>query len=172
MFGIVTQAGGEIQVYSEPEMGTTFRVLLPAVQQPQTVNTRATELTDLHGNETVLVVEDEAPLREAAQRILERNGYVVLPAGNGADALAIAERHDARIDLLLTDVIMPQMLGNELAARLETLYPGLPVLYMSGYAQPVLGNTLDEDTMLLEKPFSERMLLAKVRSAIGKRRAG
>jgi hypothetical protein len=166
VFGIVAQAGGEIQLYSEPGIGTTCQVLLPTTDRTPTIGRSLTEPRDLHGTETVLVVEDEDALREVARRILSRNGYVVLTSANGPEAIALVERHTGVIDLLLTDVIMPQMLGKEVAARIQELFPGLPVLYMSGYARPVLGPTLGEEIALLEKPFSEQLLLIKVRDVL------
>jgi hypothetical protein len=166
VFGIVVQAGGEIQLFSEPGIGTTCRVLLPTTDRTPTIGRSPTEPRDLHGTETVLVVEDEDALREVARRILSDNGYVVLTSANGPEAIALVERHTGVIDLLLTDVIMPQMLGKEVATRIQELRPGLPVLYMSGYAQPVLGPTLGEEITLLEKPFSEELLLIKVRDVL------
>jgi PAS domain S-box-containing protein len=166
VFGIVAQAGGEIRLYSEPGIGTTCQVLLPTTDRTPTIGRSLTEPRDLHGTETVLVVEDEDALREVARRILSRNGYVVLTSANGPEAIALVERHTGVIDLLLTDVIMPQMLGKEVAARIQELFPGLPVLYMSGYARPVLGPTLGEEIALLEKPFSEQLLLIKVRDVL------
>jgi PAS domain S-box-containing protein len=166
VFGIVAQAGGEIQLFSEPGIGTTCRVLLPTTDRTPTIGRSLTEPRDLHGTETVVVVEDEDALREVARRILSRNGYVVLTSANGPEAIALVERHTGVIDLLLTDVIMPQMLGKEVAARIQEFRPGLPVLYMSGYARPVLGPTLGEEIALLEKPFSEQLLLIKVRDVL------
>ena len=166
VFGIVAQAGGEIELYSEPGIGTTCRVLLPTTDRTPTIGRSPTEPRDLHGTETVLVVEDEDALREVARRILSRNGYVVLTSANGPEAIALVERHTGVIDLLLTDVIMPGMLGKEVAARVGELRPGIAVLYMSGYAQPVLGLTMDAEIALLEKPFSEQLLLIKVRDVL------
>ena len=166
VFGIVAQAGGEIQLYSEPGIGTTCRVLLPATDRTPAIGPSPTEARDLHGTETVLVVEDEDALRDVARRILSRNGYVVLTCANGPEAIALVESHTGVIDLLLTDVIMPQMLGTEVATRIQEFRPGLPVLYMSGYARPVLGPTLDEEIALLQKPFSEQLLLIKVRGVL------
>jgi PAS domain S-box-containing protein len=166
VFGIVAQAGGEIELYSEPGIGTTCRVLLPTTDRTPTIGRSPTEPRDLHGTETVLVVEDEDALREVARRILSRNGYVVLTSANGPEAIALVERHTGVIDLLLTDVIMPGMLGKEVAARVGELRPGIAVLYMSGYAQPVLGLTMDVEIALLEKPFSEQILLIKVRDVL------
>jgi CheY-like chemotaxis protein len=113
----------------------------------------------------VLVVEDEPALRELTRRILERNGYRALVAADGPEALKTAQDPGVEIDLLLTDVVMPHMLGKDLAARLRLRYPDVPVLYMSGYAQPVLTNqgTLEPDVTLIEKPFTEPALLARIR---------
>jgi len=166
VFGIVTQAGGEIQIYSEIGIGTTCRVLLPTTDRLQSVSRPVEEARNLGGTETVLVVEDEDALREVTRRILAEQGYEVLTCANGPDAIKLAEKHGGSIDLLLTDVVLPKMLGNEIATRVQALIPGLPVLYMSGYAQAVLGSTLGDEITLLEKPFSEQQLLVKVRSSI------
>jgi signal transduction histidine kinase/CheY-like chemotaxis protein len=166
VFGIVAQAGGEIQFYSEPGIGTTCRVLLPATDRTPAIGPSPTEARDLHGTETVLVVEDEDALRDVVWRILSRNGYVVLMCANGPEAIALVESHTGVIDLLLTDAIMPLMLGTEVATRIQELLPGLLVLYMSGYARPVLGPTLGEVVALVEKPFSEQLLLIKVRGVL------
>jgi PAS domain S-box-containing protein len=166
VFGIVMQNGGDIQLYSEPGFGTTCRVLLPSTDRVASVARAAAEPLSLGGSETVLVVEDEDALREVARRILERNGYAVLTSSGGQEAIALAERHRGAIDLLLTDVIMPKMLGKEVAARIGEIRPGTPVLYMSGYARPVLGSTLGEEIELIEKPFSEQLLLSKVRTLL------
>jgi CheY-like chemotaxis protein len=169
IYGIITQAGGQVRLYSEPGIGTTFTILLPATEQ------QARRLSDpglpaVGGTgEVVLVVEDEDGIREVATRILSQWGYHVLTASRGDEAIEIARAHDGPIHLLVTDVIMPGMLGKEVAERLLAMRPTLRVMYMSGYAQPVLGssNTLPSDMVLIEKPFSERELLAKVREALG-----
>ena len=112
--------------------------------------------------ETVLVVEDEEALREVTKRIFTRNGYRVLTAAGGPQALDIARSHDGEIHLLVTDVVMPQMLGKEVADKVQAIKPGIEVLYMSGYARPVLASQgrLDPGVALVEKPFSEAELLA------------
>ena len=166
VFGIVTQAGGDIQFYSEPGVGTTCRVLLPTTDRTAFVHPAGAESRHLRGTETVLVVEDEDAIREVARRILSRHGYEVLTSANGPEAIALVETRGGTIDLLLTDVILPQMLGKEVAARIQALRPSLAVLYMSGYAQPVLGSTLGDGITLLEKPFSEQLLLTKVRDVL------
>jgi two-component system cell cycle sensor histidine kinase/response regulator CckA len=120
------------------------------------------------GTETVLVVEDEDAMRELTRRILTRNGYVVLTAGGGADGLVVARDHQGSIDLLLTDVVMPQMLGEEVAAGVRRIRPETRVLFMSGYAQSVLASqgTLKPGITLVEKPFTEPVLLAKIREVL------
>jgi PAS domain S-box-containing protein len=174
VYGIITQAGGHVEITSEPGVGTAFTILLPVTdQQPAAAVPPAAAATrgGSGGGETILVVEDEDALREVTRRILARNGYQVLTAHNGLEALNIAEHAAGSIHLLLTDVIMPQMLGKELATRVCELYPATRVLYMSGYAQPVLATqgTLDPDVTLVEKPFSEAALLGHVRTVLDTR---
>ena len=167
-YGIVTQAGGLIDVYSEPGMGTRVSVLLPATDQPQLVEEAAPSASPVKATETVLVVEDSDDMREITGRILTKNGYQVMVAPNGADALEMARGYAGHIDLLLTDVIMPRMQGSELAPLLVKSRPDLRVLYMSGFAQPALGanGTLSPEMSLLDKPFTEPTLLARVRQVL------
>jgi DNA-binding NtrC family response regulator len=125
-------------------------------------------IADATGTETVLLVEDEDALRAAAKRILAGAGYQVLTASNGREALELAKAHPEPIDLLLTDVVMPEMLGHRLAANLVSLRPTLRVLYMSGFAEPFLDRSMHvEDADLIEKPFTAPALLARVRRALG-----
>src|SRR4029077_5463258 len=153
----------------EPGMGTRVSVLLPATDQTQTSSEAAVVALPRAATETVLVVEDSDDLREIVDRILSKTGYKVMVAANGADALAMATEYAGRIDVLLTDLIMPEMLGSELAPRLLKSRPDLRVLYMSGFAQPALGTTgtLAPDVALLDKPFTEPTLLAGVRRVLG-----
>jgi len=169
VYGIVTQAGGHVHIYSETGLGTTFTALFPATDQAVESVERPTPPTGVHGGHTVLVVEDEDAMREVTRRILVRNGYTVLLAGSGADAIRTAEAHGGDIHVLLTDVLMPQMLGKEVAERIAVLRPEARVLYMSGYAHPVLTSQgrLEEGVVLLEKPFTESALLARVRQVVG-----
>jgi CheY-like chemotaxis protein len=113
--------------------------------------------------ETVLVVEDEPALREVTKRIFTRNGYQVITAGNGPEALEVARDHLGEIHLLVTDVVMPHMLGKEVAEKMRLIKPGIEVLFMSGYARPVLASQgrLEPHVALVEKPFSEADLMAK-----------
>ena len=165
VYGIVTQAGGEVTLTSEAGLGTTVTVLLPAGAPAAPVEAVPEPAPDGGKGETLLVVEDEDALRDVAGRILTGAGYRVLTAEGGAHALELASRHDGEIDLLVSDVVMPGMLGTELAERLVDARPGTRVLYMSGYAQPVLASqgTLDPGVALLEKPFTAGDLLTAVR---------
>jgi PAS domain S-box-containing protein len=168
VYGIVTQAGGHALIHSQPDVGTTFTALLPATEELASPDEEPAPTHRPRGGETVLVVEDEDAMREVTRRILARNGYDVLTAAGGTEAIALANAREDDIDLLLTDVVMPNMLGKEVATRLVALRPALRVLYMSGYAQPVLASkgTLDEGVNLLEKPFFEPVLLARVREVL------
>jgi CheY-like chemotaxis protein len=168
VYGIVTRAGGYAQIYSEPGLGTTVTALLPAVQDAAAAAAPVAAAPVSGGGETILLVEDEESLREMACRILTRGGYQVCSAITPAEAVRHAGDPEQHIDLLLTDVIMPEMLGNEVAALVRAARPSLPVLFMSGYTQQVLDTqgALDPDVDLLEKPFSAAILLNRVRQAI------
>jgi signal transduction histidine kinase/CheY-like chemotaxis protein len=170
VYGIITQAGGYASLYSEVGVGTTFSALLPICDSPPEADSEAVE-HQMSGEETVLVVDDDEQVREVAERLLTRRGYTVLVAPGGAEAQEIAQQYDGRIDVLVTDVIMPKILGRDLADRLVQARPDIGVLFMSGYARPVLASrgTLDHGVTLLEKPFSEESLLAKVREVIDNR---
>ncbi|GAA1607015.1 hybrid sensor histidine kinase/response regulator [Actinoplanes couchii] len=168
VYGIVTQAGGEVSLTSEVDLGTTITVLLPA-GEPIVAGDEPEETGGVGARgETLLVVEDEDALRDVAGRILTGAGYRVLSAEGGAQALELAARHDGEIDLLVSDVVMPGMLGKELAERLVVIRPTTRVLYMSGYAQPILASqgTLDPGVALLEKPFTANDLLTAVRKRL------
>jgi PAS domain S-box-containing protein len=164
VYGIITQAGGSARIYSEPGVGTTFTALLPASQSEPTVVEHVPTAAKLGRPQTILILEDEDAIREVTRRILVRNGHTVLTAVSGAEAIGIAQEYQGDIDLLLTDVVMPHMLGKEAAERSRTIRPGIHVLFMSGYAQPFLTSqgTVEPGVTLLEKPFTEASLLAKV----------
>jgi CheY-like chemotaxis protein len=167
VYGIVTQAGGRAQIYSEPGYGTTFTALLPAVEQAAGAEAaRATEAAG--GRETVLVVEDEDAVRDVAVDTLRRHGYRVLVAAEGAGALELASEYADRIDVLVTDVVMPRMLGREVAERISELRPDVRVVYVSGYASPVLQSkgTLEPGVQVLVKPFAEGEFLAAIRRVL------
>jgi PAS domain S-box-containing protein len=172
VYGIVKQSGGYIWVYSEPGKGTTFKIYLPrvaeAIQNPVQASVLPETFAGAPGTETILLVEDEANLRYLARQFLEKQGYRVLDAADGALAMQIALAHEGTIHLLLTDVIMPGMNGRELAQRVLQLRPSVKVLYMSGYTENVIGQngTLDAGVRLLQKPFTLRDLKGKVREVL------
>ncbi len=167
--GIVTQSGGYLSVYSEPGVGTTFKMCLPKVpEEAATIDLQNPDAAITTGAEVILLVEDDAPVRITAARILERAGYTVLAASNGNEALEIFENQSARIDLLLTDMIMPEMSGRELVARIRAREPEVAALVMSGYTEQSSRNRdfLDDGSAFIQKPFTPEGLAAKVRSAI------
>jgi CheY-like chemotaxis protein len=166
--GIINQAGGYVSLYSEVGLGTRVNALLPATDEKPADSASAAEQLAEAASEVVLVVEDDEDLREVVGRILSRNGYSVISAAGGPEAIAAAAGHKGQIDLLLTDVVMPKVQGKELAELIRGTRPGLRVLFMSGYAQPMLGasRTLEPGVVLLEKPFTEPTLLALVRRVL------
>ena len=168
VYGIVSQLGGYVQIYSEPGLGTTFTILLPETSRPAEKPSSAPPAARGGAGETVLVVEDEAAMREVTRRILTRNGYQVITAVNGLNAIEVAASHPGDIDVLVTNVVMPQMLGKEAADRIRALYPAVAVLFMSGYTQGVLDTqgVLEADVNLIEKPFTEESLLAKLHEIV------
>src|ERR1700685_3981992 len=172
VYGIVKQSGGYIWLYSEPDKGTTFKIYLPrvteAVEKPARVAAPAESASGEPGIETILLVEDEANLRYLARQFLEKQGYQVIEAADGAVAMQIVVAHEGMIHLLLTDVIMPGMNGRELAQRISEIRPNVKVLYMSGYTENVIGHngTLDAGIRLLQKPFTLRDLKDRVREVL------
>jgi CheY-like chemotaxis protein len=172
--GIVHQSGGSIGVYSEPGRGTTFKVYLPrfagdaAVRRPVSGDHPA--LPAGSGSETVLVVEDEAAIRQLTNLILQKAGYTVLLAESPVAAERIASSHPGPIHLLLTDVVMPGMRGPELAERLLRLRPDLRVLFMSGYTDDAIAHHgfLDAGREFLQKPFTPLRLTQKIREVLGR----
>jgi signal transduction histidine kinase len=165
--GIVAGAGGSLSVYSELGIGTTFRAFFPPAEGQAAVAVEPPEPAAVQGRgETVLVVEDEPAVREITARILRRSGFAVLEAASGAEALTLAA--DRQFDLLLTDLVMPQVSGTELARRIHQMLPDVPVLFMSGYSQDVLGprGALDSGAPLIQKPFAAQELLKAIRALL------
>jgi PAS domain S-box-containing protein len=168
VYGVVKQSGGFVWVYSEVDKGSTFKIYLPRVEQ---AFERVSPVKDMsqswHGQETVLIVEDEDAVRELTREFLETRGYTVMEARNGAEALQIAASHPNPIELLVSDVIMPGMSGPELAQRLSALHPEIKVLYVSGYtADAVPPGILNLRAPFLPKPFSRQALLQNVREIL------
>ena len=171
VYGIVKQSGGNIWVYSEPSHGTTFKIYLPRVDEPLEELRKKTIGEELpHGSETVLVVEDEEKVRTLTVEILGRQGYRVLDASQGEDALAISEKHKGPIHLFLVDVVMPGISGTELAKHLTSLHPETRILYMSGYTDDVIVHhgVLEKGVNYIQKPFTIDELTRKVREVLDK----
>lgn len=169
IYGIIKQNSGFINAYSEPGKGTTFRILLPKhVGQTFPYDQEKPAAAMQQGRETILLVEDEPSILLLGKRMLERMGYLVLAAATPGEALEMAKNHAGEIHLLLTDVIMPEMNGRDLAGRLLSLYPRMARMFMSGYTANVIAHhgVLDEDIQFIQKPFSMAELSTKVREAL------
>jgi two-component system cell cycle sensor histidine kinase/response regulator CckA len=173
VYGIVKQSGGYIWVYSELDRGTTFKVYLPRVDAKPEVRAATPVKSSIRGTETILLVEDDQAVRALTRRLLEEKGYKVLEASGSQAAIAIAESAEQPIDLLLTDVVMPEMGGSDLASRLVTLRPGIKVLYMSGYTDDavVRHGLVAEGATFLQKPFTPERLAQKVSETLASERS-
>jgi PAS domain S-box-containing protein len=168
VYGIATQAGGNVILYSEPGLGTTVRVIFPATDALPPAKASQAAAAVLSGHEVVLLVEDARMVREPTRRILEQYGYRALAASNADEALDVFGRHPGEIDLLLTDVIMPGRSGKELVAEVRLVSPRTRVLYMSGYSHDVIVHqgVLEEGAHLIEKPFPVESLLRRIREIL------
>jgi two-component system cell cycle sensor histidine kinase/response regulator CckA len=171
VYGIVKQTGGDIWVYSEPGCGTTFKLYFPRVaEQVGSLAASAGEPARKAGGETILVVEDEKAVRELTVRMLKHLGYIILTASSGAEALEISSAHQGNIDLLLTDVVMPNMSGRQLADALLLLRPQTKVLFLSGYTENTVVHhgVLEKGVDFLPKPFTRENLAKKLREMLGR----
>jgi two-component system cell cycle sensor histidine kinase/response regulator CckA len=170
VYGIVKQSGGNVWLYSEPGKGTTFKIYLPKVEEELDPLQRVGDSGSFSGGtERVLLVEDEAPVRDLVARFLRHQGYTVLAAADGEQAISIAaEQGKERIDLLLTDIVMPKMSGKELADRLKSLRPDLKVVFTSGYTDNAIvrHGVLEAGVNFLQKPFSMATLGRKIREVL------
>ncbi|MBM4350278.1 MAG: PAS domain S-box protein [Deltaproteobacteria bacterium] len=170
VYGIVKQSGGNINVYSEPGLGTTFKIYLPRVEEEEdNLQRKDLDISLLTGNETILLAEDEQSVRDLAARILRDRGYQVYEAPDGGEALKFIQDHPAKkIHLLLTDVVMPGMSGKELADRLKLSTPDIKVLFISGYTDNAIVHhgVLDKGVNFIQKPFSTESLTRKVREVL------
>ena len=172
IYGIVKQNGGHVRVESMPGAGTTFRIFLPLHEGSEApAAARIEENLTARGNETVLLVEDEPAILRLAQGLIRSRGYEVLAAGTPAEALRLAKEHKGAIHLLMTDVVMPEMNGRDLARELKAAYPGLKCLFMSGYTADVIAENgvLHEGVQFIQKPFSGDELAAGIRAALDAR---
>jgi nitrogen-specific signal transduction histidine kinase/ActR/RegA family two-component response regulator len=176
VYGIVKQNDGFIDAYSEPGQGTTFHVYLPRylgsaerlLRAARPIDARASEDALARGGETILVAEDEPGILALTAKMLERPGYTVICASTPGEAMRLAKEHAGRIDLLITDVVMPEMNGRDLAKSLLALYPNMKLLFMSGYTADVIAHrgVLDDGVHFIQKPFLAQALEEKVREAL------
>ena len=162
------QSGGAIAIQSEPGRGATFTVKFPVVAEKPAARVTQANTELVGGTETILLAEDDATVRRLTERILRQAGYQVLVAQNGPTALKISDGHEGPVHLLVSDVVMPEMRGAELARKLRTKRDGIPVLYLSGYTDPgmIEEELVKEKTSFLQKPFTAAVLLQKVREAL------
>jgi len=172
VYGIVKQSGGNIWVYSEVGRGSTFKVYLPRIQAAATLAPAASAPESIRGTETILLVEDEVAVRSLVRDTLRSYGYHVLEAQGADHAVSILEEYAEPIHLLLTDVIMPQVSGRELARRLLPVHPEAEILFMSGYTDNAIvrHGVLDANTFFLQKPFMPKTLVTKVREVLDAKR--
>ncbi len=170
VYGIVKQSGGFVWIYSEPGHGTAFKIYYPRTEEAHQVIAKPAPLSVVDGTETIVLAEDEVQVRRALRRILERHGYQVLEALDAAHALRLCEEHPGHIDLLLTDVVMPNMSGSELAEGALVLRPQLKTLFMSGYTATAIVDhgMLGAGEAYLTKPFTREELLQRLREVLDK----
>ncbi|HUO31062.1 MAG TPA: response regulator [Bryobacteraceae bacterium] len=167
-YGIVKQSGGAISIYSEPSRGTTVKIHLPAAEPHPAMASEKPQMATLSGNETILVLEDEARVRKLICEVLTGRGYHVLEAVRGTDAIRMANEYDGRIHMLLTDVVMPEMSGPQALEQIRAQYPNMKVLFMSGYTDEAMAHhgILTSGAPFLQKPFLPDALARKVREVL------
>lgn len=169
VYGIVKQSGGHLWVYSEPGKGTTFKIYLPMVKSKRKIKEKPeAAIEDLHGSETILVVEDEFMVRELVCDTLRASGYTILEAANGKQAIDVFSSNKDKIDLVLTDVIMPEMSGRKMIETLYEAHPNITALYMSGYTDDAIikHGVLEPGMAYIQKPFSPKALIQKVKEVL------
>jgi nitrogen-specific signal transduction histidine kinase/CheY-like chemotaxis protein len=171
VYGIVKQNNGFLNVYSEPGHGTTFRIYLPRHADEAVAVEAGQEKSATRGSETILVVEDEPAILALTKTMLERLGYQVLVASSPGQAIQVAAEYTGQIHLLMTDVVMPEMNGRDLASQLSSTFPALKKLYMSGYTANVIAHhgVLDEGVIFIQKPFSKSDLARRIRAALDRK---
>jgi two-component system cell cycle sensor histidine kinase/response regulator CckA len=169
VYGIVKQTGGYVMVQSEIGRGTTFHIYLPKVEEAAEKHSISAPDTASGGTETVLLVEDEESVRELVRDTLTAKGYRVFDADNGEAGIAAAAAHDGKIDLVITDVVMPGIGGRELVKQLTQTRPAIKVLYLSGYTEDAIvsDGSIEKGTAFLQKPFTLQNLSRKVREVLG-----
>lgn len=171
VYGIVRQNSGFVNVYSEPGRGTAFRIYLPRHDIPEKkVRRKDSPASEERGSETILLVEDDDMILRMTAMMLERLGYKVLAAGSPEEAIDLAVENAGRIHLLITDVVMPDMNGRDLADRIQSLCPGIKILFMSGYTADVIAHrgVLDKGVNFIHKPFTKQALAVKIREVLKK----
>jgi PAS domain S-box-containing protein len=166
VYGILEQSGGQVRIDTAPGSGTSFEIYLPECARAETEVPATADTGPAGGSETILLVEDEASVRDLAQRMLEGSGYRVLSAASGSEALQFCATTDEHLDLIVTDVVMPEMRGVEVAQRVARIRPGLHVLFMSGYTDNTIDPSLSGSVLFLQKPFTLAEFLAAVREAL------
>ncbi|MCA1792294.1 MAG: response regulator [Desulfobacteraceae bacterium] len=169
IYGIVKQNNGFINVHSEPGLGSTFKIYLPRlVDDKKTDKAVPEKKVATGGTETILLVEDEPTILRMTRMMLERKGYSVISAATPAEAVEKAKNHSGAIDLLMSDVVMPEMNGRDLAGQITALYPDIGLLFMSGYTADVIAHqgVLDDGVAFIQKPFSMADMTAKVRELL------
>jgi DNA-binding NtrC family response regulator len=171
VYGVVTESGGRITVESERDRGTTFTIYLPVADHVELASqSPGVAAKGLHGHETILLVEDEQPIRQLVRKVLARYGYTVLEASDVHHALDLAEQHPAPIHLLLSDIVMPELSGPDLAQRVVRHRRDLRVLYMSGFSNRLATSSgvLSGAVGVLEKPFTPERLATRVRECLSR----